>query len=85
MENRVTMRLYRSLRSGDPLCHDWFEAALESAMRREVGLDQVIWESVRDILNRVEQEADRPVCDRSEAGIPPDTELSSTASDGSVL
>ncbi len=65
MENTVTKRLYRSLKNGDPSCYDWFDAALEAAMRRGVGLDQVIWEAVRDILNRVEQEADRSSSERS--------------------
>ncbi len=53
----IAQKLYRSVKSGDPLRQDWFEAALETAINRGVGLDQVIWEAVREILYQVEQEA----------------------------
>lgn len=53
----VARKLYESLKSGQVREPDWFDAALTIAMTRRVGLDQVIWEAVREILDEVERES----------------------------
>ncbi len=48
----VAQKLQRSLRNGDPANPDWFADALTVALDRQIGLDQVIWDAVRELLNQ---------------------------------
>lgn len=55
MLSSVARKLRRSIQNGDPSDPDWFVDALSIAMDRRVGLDQVIWEAVRELLTQREQ------------------------------
>ncbi|MHB0871466.1 MAG: hypothetical protein ACYC66_13380 [Chloroflexota bacterium] len=50
MVSSVARKLHRSIKNGDPANPDWFGDALSMAMDRKVGLDLVIWEAVRELL-----------------------------------
>jgi len=50
MLGSVASKLQRSIKNGDPYEPDWFGAALDMAVERNKGLDLVIWEAVRELL-----------------------------------
>ena len=56
MLGSVARKLQRSLKSGDPYDPDWFGTALSAAIDRKVGLDLVIWEAVRELLEQQRHE-----------------------------
>ncbi len=56
MLGSVARKLQRSLKSGDPYDPDWFGTALSAAIDRKVGLDLVIWEAVRELLEHQRHE-----------------------------
>lgn len=60
--NPVAEKLYRSIKSGSPRDFSWFEEALDVALLRNVGLDQVILGAVREVVDQVrrEQKPDSP-------------------------
>lgn len=57
--SRVASKLYESVRKGDESDYTWFEDALVSSMNSGMGLDQVIWNAVREIIDQVSREEDR--------------------------
>lgn len=50
MLGNVASKLQRSKKNGDPYEPDWFGAALELAVERNKGLNLVILEAVRELL-----------------------------------
>ncbi len=52
MVSSVARKLQRSIKRGDPYDPDWFGTALTTALDRNVGLDVVIWEAVRELLEQ---------------------------------
>ena len=58
MLTSVARKLVESLQRGDPFEPDWFQEALTTAMNKRIGVDQVIWEAVRELLDQVQQEKD---------------------------
>ena len=50
MTSGVARKLRASIQRGDPVSPDWFLEAVTIAAERQAGLDEVIWEAVREIL-----------------------------------
>ncbi len=50
MLSSVARKLSRSIKNGDPTSPNWFGDALSIAVDRKMGLDLVIWEAVRELL-----------------------------------
>lgn len=52
----VARKLSRSIKNSDPTNPNWFGEALSIAVERKVGLDIVIWEAVKELLEEQERE-----------------------------
>ena len=55
MLSSVARKLQDSIRNGDPFEPDWFQDALTTALSKGKGLDEVIWDAVRELLDQAEK------------------------------
>ncbi len=59
MQSSVAKMLYDSLRRGDPLDAEWFWEAGTVSAKEGTPLDIVIWDAVREMLERYDPDLSR--------------------------